>query len=292
MTTPTTTTTTRGMDPPVMPDLNGRMYTLITPPNIDPATEAPLLIMIHGYTDASKTQAPWTDMDAYMQISPETQKRGWLLALGHGNLDPAFNHFYWNGTDACCDVNGTNPDDVGYFLGVIADIEKTYKVDSKRIFVLGHSNGGFMTNRLACDLADKFAAVISLAGETYLDQTKCAASAPIAYLQVQGDADMTVPYAGGHPEGIAALPNAPGAIQTTQDWAKKNGCDPVADMSEPQIQLMTSSSGPDTTKIAYDKCQANGWAELWTIHLGPHSPPFVPQWAEYVCDWLSAHPRP
>ena len=222
----------------------------------------------------------------------ETMKRGWLLALGHGNLDPVLNHWFWNGTDACCDLEGANPDDVGYVLGIIADIEKTYAVDPKRIFILGHSNGGFMTNRLACDFADKFAAVISLAGETYLDQTKCAASAPIAYLQVQGDADMTVPYAGGHPEGISALPNAPGAIQTTQDWSAKNLCNPVADMSEPQIQLMTTSNGPDTTKIAYDKCQANGWAELWTIHLGPHSPPFTPQWASDVLDFMQAHPKP
>jgi polyhydroxybutyrate depolymerase len=294
-TTTSSSTATRGTDPPVTPNLDGRAYTLITPPNIDKATPAPLLIMIHGYTDGSKTSAPWTDMDTYMRISPETMSRGWLLALGHGNLDPTLNHYYWNGTDACCDLEGSNPDDVGYVLGVIADIEKTYAVDPKRIFILGHSNDGFMTNRLACDFADKFAAVISLAGETYLNQTKCEASAPIAYLQVQGDADMTVPYAGGHPEGISALPNAPGAVETTQDWAKKNGCstaDGGADMTEPQIQLMTSSTGPETTKIAYDKCQANGWAELWTIHGGPHSPPFVPQWAQYVCDWLSAHPRP
>ena len=109
----------------------------------------------------------------------------------------------------------------------IADVKKTYAVDAKRIFALGHSNGGFMVNRLACDQADKIAAVVSLAGETYHDQTKCAASAPIAYLQVQGDADMTVPYAGGHPENIAILPLAPGAVETAQDWAKKNGCDPT-----------------------------------------------------------------
>src|SRR5256885_7702700 len=56
-----------------------------------------------------------------------------------------------------------------------------------RIYVFGHSNGGFMANRLGCDQADKLAAVVSLAGETYANQTKCAASAPVAYLQVQGE---------------------------------------------------------------------------------------------------------
>jgi polyhydroxybutyrate depolymerase len=235
--------------------------------------------------------APWTDMDTYMKVSPETQKRGILLALGHGNLN-SVSFYYWNATNACCDLDHSDPDDVGYIMGIIADVQKTYAVDPKRIYAFGHSNGGFMVNRLACDQADKFAAIVSLAGETYLDQSKCAASAPIAYLQVQGDADMTVPYAGGHPENVNVLPLAPGAIETTQDWAAKNRCDPHADTSEPQITLMTTSTGPDTTKLVYNKCQANGWAELWTIHLGPHSPPFTPSWAPDILDWMTAHPRP
>jgi polyhydroxybutyrate depolymerase len=286
-----TTTTSRPMDVPVTPNLQGRMYDLIAPPGIDPTKPAPLLIMLHGYTDANQTMTPWTDMDTYMKISPETQKRGVLLALGHGNLDPVLNHFFWNGTDSCCDLERTNPDDVGYILGIVQDVGKKYAVDPKRLYVLGHSNGGFMANRLACDEADKLAAVISLAGETYKDQTKCAASAPIAYLQVQGDADMTISYTGGSPEGISYLPVAPGAVETTQDWATKNGCDMHADTSEPMITLMTTSTGPDTTKIAYDKCQANGWAGLWTIHGGPHSPPFTPAWAPAVLDFFVAHPR-
>jgi polyhydroxybutyrate depolymerase len=284
----------RGMDPPVTPNLQGRMYDLIVPPNLDPTKPAPILIMLHGFTDVAMSTTPWTDMDTYMQMSPQTKQRGILLALGHGTLDPVINKIFWNATDACCDLDPqtVHPDDVGYVMGIIQDVKKTYAIDDKRIFALGHSNGGFMVNRLACDQADKFAAVVSLAGEMYKDQSKCAASAPIAYLQVQGDADTTVPYAGGHPENVAVLPIAPGAIETTQDWAAKNNCNPKADTSEPQITLMTTSAGPDTTKLVYNKCEANGWAELWTIHLGSHVPPFTSSWAPDVLDWLMAHPRP
>lgn len=292
-TSTTTTTTGRPSDPVVKADLQGRMYDLIVPPGIDKTKPAPLVLMLHGYTDHGTTSAPWTDMDNYMKVSAETQKRGWILALGHGNLDPVLNHFYWNGTDACCDFNGAKPDDVGYLMGIIEDVKKTYAVDDKRTYAFGHSNGGFMINRLACDQADKFAAFVSLAGETYLNQAKCAASAPIAYLQVQGDADMTVSYTGGHPEGVNSVPLAPGAVETTQDWAAKNKCSPTGDTSQPQITLMTTSTGPDTTKIAFNKgCEGNGWAELWTIHLGPHSPPFTPAWAPAVLDFMAAHPKP
>jgi polyhydroxybutyrate depolymerase len=289
-TTTSSSTTTTHTAPPV-PDLHGRMYDLIAPAGIDPTQPAPLVVMLHGYVNHMMTDAPWTDMDTYMKVSPETQKRGWLLALGHGNIDPVLDFFYWNGTDACCDFEDANPDDVGYILGIVADVKKTYAVDDKRVYALGHSNGGFMVNRLACDTPD-FAAVVSLAGETYLDQKRCGAPAPVAYLQVQGDADMTVPYAGGHPLDLAAVPVAPGAIETTQDWAAKNMCDPHADTSQPQITLMTTSTGPDTTKLVYGKCEVGGWAELWTIHLGDHSPPFNDSWAPSVLDFMAAHPKP
>ena len=224
----------RPHDPVVKPDLQGRTYDLLTPPGIDKTKPAPLLIMLHGFTDAGATSTPWADMDSYMHMSPETEKRGVLLALGHGSLDPMLNKYFWNGTDACCDFDALMPDDVGYLMGIIEDVKTKYAVDPKRIFAFGHSNGGFMVNRLACDQADKFAAIVSLAGETYKNQKKCAASAPIAYLQVQGDADTTVPYGGGAPEGVAILPPAPGAVETTRDWAAKNRCDPQGDTSHRQ----------------------------------------------------------
>jgi polyhydroxybutyrate depolymerase len=227
-----------------------------------------------------------------MHVSPETQKRGILLALGHGNLDTIIDKYFWNGTNACCDLDGLKPDDVGYIMGIIEDVKKKYAVDDKRVFAFGHSNGGFMVNRLACDQADKFAAVVSLAGETYLDQTKCAASAPIAYLQVQGDADTTVPYGGGHPEMVSILPLAPGAIETAKDWAAKNRCAPMPDTSQPPITLITGSTSPDTVNQVYTKCEGYGATELWTIKGAPHSPNFNASWAGTVLDFLMAHPKP
>jgi polyhydroxybutyrate depolymerase len=287
----TTSTTTTSSTAPPQPDLQGRAYDLIAPAGIDKTMPVPLVVMLHGYTDHGTTNAPWTDMDTYMKVSPETQKRGWLLALGHGDLDMVLNHFYWNATDACCDFQHANPDDVGYILGIIADVKKTYAVDAKRVYAFGHSNGGFMVNRLACNVPD-FAAVVSLAGETYLDQKRCAAPAPVTYLQVQGDADMTVPYAGGHPEGVSILPLAPGAVETTQDWAAKNKCAAQGDTSQPPITLMSTSTAPDTTKVVYGQCEAGGGAELWTIHGGEHSPPFNDSWAPSVLDFMAAHPKP
>ena len=60
----------------------------------------------------------------------------------------------------------------------------------------------------------------------------------IPQVQVHGDADKTVPYGGGHPENIEVLPLAPGAVETTEDWAKKNRCAAKADPSMPQLDIV------------------------------------------------------
>lgn len=279
----------RGTDPPITVDLQNRVYDLVVPTGYDPSKPAPLFLELHGFTDGMN---PWDGEESANKFQPEADKRGILFVLAHGNLDPTTNHYFWNATDSCCDFDEQKPNDIGYLAAIIEDVKKKYTVDDKRIFAFGHSNGGFMVNRLACDLADKIAGVVSLAGETYKDQTKCAASAPIAYLQVQGDADMTVPYAGGHPENVAVLPIAPGAIETTQDWAAKNRCDIHADTSQPPIDIVADLDGAETNKLVYNKCEDNGQTELWTIHLGPHSPNFGPAWAPAVFDFLMAHPKP
>ena len=50
---------------------------------------------------------------------------------------------------------------------MITAIEGAVTVDPQRIYVVGHSNGGFMSYRLACTRADRIAAIVSLAGATF-----------------------------------------------------------------------------------------------------------------------------
>lgn len=301
-TTTTTSTTAAGggdggtggrqADPPITIDMQGRTYDLAVPSTYDAANPAPLLIEIHGFAEGSTTIPPWDGEESLNNFVPEADARGMFVALVHGNVDAVTGRYFWNATNACCDFGKTGVNDVGYIVAVVEDVVAKYNIDPKRIFVFGHSNGGFMANRLACDQASRFAGVVSLAGATYLDQTKCAASAPIAYLQVHGDADMVIPYAGGSPLNLTTLPAAPGAVETTQDWAKKNNCDPKADTSSPQFDIVADLDGAETTALKYNGCEANGHTELWTMHLGPHSPHFNESWAPMVLDFLMAHPKP
>lgn len=282
----------RPPDPPVTVDLQGRAYDLEVPSGYSADKAAPLLIEMHGFADSSKTMAPWDDEEALNRFVPEADKRGMFVALVHGTIEQFTGRFYWNATNACCDFGKSNINDVGYIAAVVADVAAKYNIDPKRVFAFGHSNGGFMANRLACDLASTFAGVVSLAGGTYKDQKKCAASAPIAFLQVHGTADTTIAYDGGSPLGLTTLPAAPGALETTEDWAKKNHCDLKPDTSSPPFDIVADLDGDETNALKYEGCEANGHTELWTIQNGVHTPKFNPSWAPKVLDFLMAHPKP
>ena len=279
----------RPENPAITKDLQGRAYEVRVPKDLDSAKAAPLLVMLHGFS--SSPTAP-QDMDSYMLMSPAANKLGIIVALPLGTHDTVIDKYEWNATDSCCGFDTPDANDVGYIAAMIDEIKTKYKVDEKRVFLVGHSNGGFMAHRLACDQADKFAAVVSLAGGTFKNQNRCAASAPISVLQVHGDADGTISYEGGPPLGIAQLPPAPGAVETMADWAVKNRCGATPATDAAAIDLVTDLAGAETTKSIYPDCEAGVATELWTIHGGPHSPAFSDAWAPAVLDFLMAHPKP
>ena len=147
---------------------------------------------------------------------------GVLYVVPNGTPDRAGDQF-WNATDACCDLYHSGVDDSGYLQDVIHQAQDRYSVDPRRIFVVGHSNGGFMAYRMACDHSDTVAAIVSVAGAMYDDAKKCSAAQPVSVLQVHGTSDRTVPYPGGTIDGI----KVPGAMTTVVDWATFDGCAPA-----------------------------------------------------------------
>ena len=50
-----------------------------------------------------------------------------------------------------------------FLSALIHKLESQYKIDAGRVYATGMSNGGFMSGRLACDLADQIATVAIVA---------------------------------------------------------------------------------------------------------------------------------
>jgi len=141
-----------GFKPPIpTPDFDttflytGRLqyYGMHVPASYPTAKRAsPLIVYLHGFTGLP-------DEAFYNPVGlvQEADRRGYLVATPLGRGD----YFY----------RGEGDLDV---LEVIRDVERHYHVDPNRIYLMGHSMGGYGTNNLATHHPDLFAAVAPAEG--------------------------------------------------------------------------------------------------------------------------------
>ncbi len=250
------------------------------PASYDPETPTPLVMLLHGYGATGQLQ------EAYMQFAPIADEFGFIYLHPDG-LEDVLGNQYWNATDACCDFFG-DTDDSGYLRALIEEIRLQLNVDDRRVYIVGHSNGGFMSYRMACDHSDIVAAIVSLAGATFLDPTDCAPTEPVHILQIHGTNDATIFYGGG------CLVNCyPGAVQSVETWAAYDGCEIVGDDSAKPIDIDAGIPGNETLITTYDTdCVPGGSAQLWTIVGGAHVPDIVDDFSYQVVEFLYAHAKP
>lgn len=283
---PTTTaeqpsTTVAGERPELPAD---RPIEVLVPDDLDPDEPAPLVVLLHGYGADGAVQT------AYFGMAEAAAERGMLLVAPSGT-ENAEGRRFWNATDACCaragGDDGTDVDDVGYLLDVIATVQADHEVDPNRVYLVGHSNGGFMSFRMACDHADVVAAIVSLAGATFADPDDCSPSEPVATLQIHGTADDTIAYEGGDIGGT----RYPSAQETLEAWVASNGCDPEPEEPSPEPRQVFSGTDPATVTV-HGGCDPGGHAELWTVPGGEHIPGLAPDFSDQVLDFLLAHPKP
>jgi polyhydroxybutyrate depolymerase len=261
-------------------------------PSPAPQEPMPLLLLLHGFGSNG------TEQDDYMRLGREALRRGIAFATPEGTKDSNGARF-WNATDACCDIDRSGVDDAGYLTGLIEEIRSVADIDPDRIYLVGHSNGGFMSHRMACDHADLVAAIVSLAGTMPDAPSDCTPSEPVAVLQIHGTDDDTIRYEGGDLNDIvgangAAL-NYPGALETATVWASLDGCASELDRAPERVDIEITSgpSGPaETTIDVATGCDPGGHVELWTIPDGGHAPNLDASFAVSVLDFLLEHPKP
>ena len=255
------------------------------PPDYDPDEPTPLLVFLHGWAPISPI---WYDI--LVPIQDDANDHGYIYAKPVGSAD-ILGDYYWNATDACCDIFHDEPDHVGYILAVVEAIQKDYNVDPQRIHLIGQSNGGFMCHRMACEAPDVFASVVSLTGATWHEESNCQPTEPVHVLHIHGTLDPFVFWLGGYlgPE----LNPYPGAVETADYWATHNGCSPKpTDIGSINFDLAIPFS--ETTRWAYEDCdnQAAGSAELWEVTLGSHFPIITSEGVETLFNYLDTHPKP
>jgi polyhydroxybutyrate depolymerase len=251
-------------------------------PDIHPGERRPLLIFLHGLGASGKTA-----FDVLHLAELGARERIFVLAPD-GDVDHQKRRF-WNAGPSCSNFDRAPVDDVARLTALIDQWRARPDVDPARVYLTGHSNGGFMTERLACSLGQRIAAAASLSGAAPASESECAPSAPLALLEVHGDADAIVHYAGGSVFDSPALAAHPAIEQGFRDWAKRFGCTGEP-KSGPDLDLDSRLPGAETRVEQYPSC-ARGSVALWTVRGGSHYVGTGTQAFEAVWRFLSAHHR-
>jgi polyhydroxybutyrate depolymerase len=141
----------------------------------------PLVLVFHGGGGHARRMARFTGFDELADAE------GFVVAYPDGL------NRHWN------DTRGFSPaDDAGFVRLLLDHLQSQWPIDPRRVYAAGISNGGFFSNRLACDLSDRIAAIASVAAtmpESLVPQ--CRPSQPVSVMFIHGVNDPLVPIAGG-----------------------------------------------------------------------------------------------
>ena len=255
-----------------------RPVQLYVPASRPVGVPAALVVVLHGYTGEADGAVQ------FFGLRPLADQRGFLVAAPQGTADSEGKTF-WNASKACCNFGGSAVDDSAYLSQVIATVVATQGVDPARVYVVGHSNGGFMAHRLACEHADQVAAIASLAGALDSD-ADCTPAQPVSVVQIHGTADETIRYDGGEIEGRPYT----SAAKTVALWRRVDGCRSEGRSGE-RFDADNDVAGDDLRPTTWTTCRANTEVTLWSITDASHSPALTPAFTAALFDWFEAHQR-
>jgi polyhydroxybutyrate depolymerase len=243
-----------------------RQYILHVPSAYQPGKPIALVLGFHGAGSSAREFESYSDfsfianMESFIVVYPQ--------ALG--------GHPTWNTT-----AGADNPD-IQFVRDLLDDVESRCHIDPNRIYASGHSNGGGLANRLACNLSERIAAIGSVSG-AYQWSEDCSPARPVAILGIHGTDDPIIPY-NGYPDAKEP-PAAYYAIsvpipQWASSWSTRNGCD---------IKPSSLDQSDQVTRDTWSNCRAGVEVILYTIHGGGHGWPESFEAAQVIWEFFARH---
>ncbi len=182
-------------------------------PEFNDSTDSPsLIIALHGYTTNPK------DLELSSQIH-QACLNNYIVVYPRGSKNDN-GYFGWNAGGMYKEWT-KNANDIQYIDSLINLLVLKYKIDQKRIYIMGHSNGAMMAYKLAAQLPTKIAAVACISGPM-LDSIHIPLY-PVSIMHIHGDNDLVIPHNGTEQYGF----HIPSIDETFKMWIEWNHCSTV-----------------------------------------------------------------
>lgn len=242
-----------------------RKFMVHFPPDFDTTTQRALVMNLHGGS------GNMVNAQGFSMLNPVADENNFIIAWpqGYGIAPPGFS--WADGRNTSADQAGI--DDVGFIDQLTDTLIARYNVDTNRIYICGFSNGGFMVQRLACQLPERFAAMASLGSsmDTVLHQN-CNPSKPIPMAFFNGTADPAMPYDGGPMQNPQVIPVVP-VDTAVQFWVAHNNCQ----TANPVYYFPDTFTADSSTAELYHftNCDCNADMKFYKLINGGHTWPGV-----------------
>ena len=128
-----------------------------------------------------------------------------------------------------------------------------------------------MTNRLACDRADRFAAIAPAAGTLGVG-VPCQPTRPVSVLAIHGTDDPVVPFDGGRMIGRGGASTIVSAPDMAARWRSLDDCPEqlrTAELADPgdgtRVEQTFAEGCRDGTEVVFDQVDGGGhtWPGGW-----------------------------
>jgi polyhydroxybutyrate depolymerase len=238
-------------------------YLVHVPPSYDGTKRTPLVLDWHALLTGSPSlvltsQTPAAAAEqALSGMDKVSDEEGFIVVY------PDSPTYSWD-AGTCCLQPMPPRDDVGFARALVDEISKQACIDSKRIYTTGMSNGGIMSQRLACEAADLFAASAPVAGKVGIPD--CSPSRPIPIMEFHGTADGLAGYDTGSLSGEVPPATVP---ETIQHWATRDGCTQGPDQTYQQGTVTCQTWSKCKADVTVTLCTATGGALLARRQLLP-----------------------
>lgn len=237
-----------------------RTYRLHVPAGASNET-LPLVIALNGRGGTGQQLSGLTKFDAladregFIVVYPDGYEKSWADGRGGTPADKA------------------SVDDVAFISSLIDRLSSQFKIDPARVYAFGISNGGHMSQRLACELSGRIVAVGVVAATMGQKLAQaCKPGRPVSMLLMHGTADPLSPYNGGDEGARGVVISAEAAVGK---WAGLNACNP-----KPTVTALPdlANDGTRVNRWVYGGCAGGSEVTLYQIENGGHTWPSGPEY--------------
>lgn len=237
-----------------------RTYRVFVPSSYNAHKTVPLLVLLHGGGSDGRQLVRFTGFNRIAEdegmivVTPDGIEKHW----NDGRVSTGYL------------AHEQNVDDVGFISKLIDLLKQQYRIDSRRVYVSGISNGGMMTFRLGIELPEKIAAIAPVVAALPEPLARLSSTnRPIPAVIINGTEDPLVNWDGGE---VRLLRRKVGRTLSVPDsvkfWANRNHC-----IDNPQVTILPDNDPGDGMRVVKTEYTAPGGADVtfYAVEGGGHT---------------------